>query len=232
MNVEKLQKMNELAKELKSHGLAESMDDAYTQADSMINNGAYIEIRNVMDEKNPITQSIVEERRANNQVVELHEKLTVQNSKIDQMNSVIMKMQEVMNDMISEVVKLKEHKSVSGGVNQVLRPDTTSMNSISNESPAETMRAQVQTAQSEMINAAVPQVEIAVQRAQSTAVIEAPAMSQLRLPENNVQAQSTVQAPQRRGMYAEKQEESGHPRQGAYTPMDVSIEKFFNVNKR
>lgn len=232
MNVEKLQKMNELAKELKSHGLAESMDDAYTQADSMINNGSYIEIRNVMDEKNPITNSIVEERRANNQVVELHEKLTTQNSKIDQMNSVIMKMQEVMNDMISEVVKLKEQKAVTSGVNQVLRPDTTSMNMQS--SPAETMRAQVQSVQAEMSAAAVPQAEIAVQRAsqQSSAAIEAPAMSQLRIPENNVQAQADAQSPQRRGMYAEKQDESNHPRQGAYTPMDVSIEKFFNVNKR
>ncbi len=119
MNVEKLQRMNELARELKEHGLANSMDDAYTQADSIVGQGAYIQVRSVAPERAPQALSLVEERQAQNHIVELKEKLDGQNSKIEQMNSVMMKMQEVMNDMISEMLKLKEQRAIQNTVVEV-----------------------------------------------------------------------------------------------------------------
>jgi len=104
MDVEKLRKINELAKELRDHNMCSTMDEAYAQAESMISgNTSVTKISSINEGKDIETQNIVALRKTTNRIDEIEKQITDIYSQINEIKGLV-------NEIVTEILKLKEQK--------------------------------------------------------------------------------------------------------------------------
>lgn len=119
LNVDKLQKVNKLAKELKAHGLVGDMQDAYTEASAMANATNSMSFlpevakKMEMPQQHPAAQApslTIETNQGHIPDAHAPESARVAEleKKIASIEVVMMKMQHAMNDIFSEIRMLKE----------------------------------------------------------------------------------------------------------------------------
>ena len=141
LNIDKLQKVNQLAKELKGHGLANDMTDAYHDARQLTNSETELQfLNNVGDggsaavaQANPIQVPAAQEDNEeessflkqsgeelggalpsvdSGQVLHLQKRLRESEARLGSVEDVVMKMQHAMNGMLQEIASLKAQKAV------------------------------------------------------------------------------------------------------------------------
>jgi len=124
MDIAKLQRVNQLARDLKSFGMVETMDEAYSQADSYIDGHSELDFLKRGQEQNTEktvspqpTAAKIEQQAPNatapvlgdweQKFIHLSSLYREQEARLSNMADIIMKMQHAMNDIISEQNKLK-----------------------------------------------------------------------------------------------------------------------------
>ncbi len=98
MDVEKLRKINELAKELQKHGIAETSNEATKIAEKMVSTKKPTEdlpVSQVSEESGKESETELELRRLKSQVSQLFE--------------IINQMQDKMNEIITEINKIADN---------------------------------------------------------------------------------------------------------------------------
>ncbi len=104
MDVEKLRKINDLAKELREHNICNSMDEAYSQAESMITgNASMTKMNNMVDGKDMDTQNLVALRKTTNKLDEIDKQIGDIYAQINEIKGLV-------NEIVAEILKLKEQK--------------------------------------------------------------------------------------------------------------------------
>ena len=115
MDIEKIKRVNALARELKDHGIASDFEEAYMQAEKMIESG--LEGNSAASDLpvNPVSDSSKKEVPKMNSLNSQFDALEVKNiqqrieSVEQQLNTVFMK----MNEIISEINRLDKKKTDS-----------------------------------------------------------------------------------------------------------------------
>jgi len=104
MDVEKLKKINDLAKELREHNICNSMDEAYAQAETMIvGNTSVTKINSMNEGRDMDTQNLVALRKTTNKVDEIDKQISDIYSQINEIKGLV-------NEIVAEILKLKEQK--------------------------------------------------------------------------------------------------------------------------
>ncbi|GEM_PF-1831470 len=203
MDIEKLQKINMLAKDLMQHGICKSMDEAYRQA------GKSIETQNPLslgNEEMIIPEMVSEEKKQDPVSPTFHNTIFAQTTmQPKEQETVPVKEPEQSMYGMFEIRKLKEQVAMLEG-------QLTGVSSKMNEMISEINKLQSQKNGNVSMHTA-----------------NSPQQNGMNMPEkkvNVVDTRSAMEAVSQQVPVQAKVQES-HPRSGDYKPGDVSIEKMF-----
>jgi len=131
MDVERLQKINRLAQELMSHGMAADMNEAVKQADDMISSRQ--EVSQVMDIKSSETASVEQKENDNDMKLALR-KLNYQ---LSEQNKVIAELKGNLQILADEVTALRNRKVPAPVIEKPKEEPQTQLRQQSAQSSAE-----------------------------------------------------------------------------------------------
>ena len=121
MDVEKLQKINALARELLQHKMASSMDDAVKMAEEQLRGKPIVsEIRQTMEPPKPVQEP--QKEASSDEVKRLMKKVDEHASVIDSMSKKMNEMISEINNLQSELKRVKTIQVPEGKEQSKLRP--------------------------------------------------------------------------------------------------------------